>query len=126
MIFRFHFGYEFNLLNITTDLKKKNDATIKLLYKTLYVRFEFSRIAKYHHALIQSTQARRNAKEHLIHGGANNSRRRNMIEADASAGDYMHTLACISLSQSLYVCPHELVSVMLSRKRESITEPRRW
>jgi len=67
------------------------------------VRFEASRIAKYHHALIQSTQARRNAKEHLIHGGANNSRGRNMIEADASAGGYVHTLARISLSVSIRV-----------------------
>lgn len=60
-------------------------------------------------------QARRIAKEHHVHGEANNSRGRNMIEADASAGGYTRARACFS--RFAYTCLriYTCVGVTLSR-----------
>jgi len=93
--------HKFNLFNVTTDLKK-DDATsrIKSVIKSFCeIRgFSYREISSRAH-----TKHSGSTKEHLIHGGANNSRGRNMIEADASAGGYVHTLARISLSVSIRV-----------------------
>lgn len=71
-------------------------------------------------------RARRIAKEHPVHGGANNSRGRNMIEADASAGGYTHTFTRVPLGSHIRVFPCARVGDALRRKREGITGPRRW